>query len=133
MQRDDAPAICACPLFLFFEQMLFCSHSFGADTILDQVDMVSQPVTFINPLNGGAGKGRTLAAIIESLTHGTFFDFAFPAMFRLVDILSPASRAGFLLSELRIANGAGDSTGSQHVRWNFDYYFLFLKRNSCFV
>jgi hypothetical protein len=56
MQGDDASALGACPLFFFFEQMPFRTDSFGANTIVNQADLVLLPVTFVKALDGYAGK-----------------------------------------------------------------------------
>ena len=119
MQRDDSPALDTRPLFFFFEQMLFHPNSFCADAILDQADLIPLPVTFVQPLDGGAGKRRTLKAKSNPLTGGTIPDLALPAMFGLAGILSAATEAGLLLAEMHIADGAGDSARSEHVCWDF--------------
>ena len=123
MQRDDSPALDACPLFFFFEQMLFHPDSFGADAILNQADLIPLPVTFVQPLDGGAGKGRTLETKINPLAGDAIFDLAFPAMFGLAGVLSATTEAGLLFFEMHVADGAGDSAWSEHVRWDFDICF----------
>jgi hypothetical protein len=50
------PQLDARPLLFFFEQMFFHTHSFGADAILDQADLIPLPVAFVQPLDGGTGK-----------------------------------------------------------------------------
>ncbi len=129
MQRDDTPALGTCPLFFFFEQMLLYPHSFGADSILDQADLIPLPVAFVQPLDGRAGKGRTLETKIKSLAGGAIFDLAFPAMFGLAGVQSTTTEAGFLFLEMHIADCAGDSARSQHVCWDFGVCFHFLKHN----
>jgi hypothetical protein len=129
MQGDDSAALGARPLFFFFKQMLFYADSFDMDAILDQADLIPLPVTFVQPLDGRAGKCRTFETKNNSLTGGAVFDFALPAMFGLAGILSAATEAGLLLAERHIADRTGDSAGSQHVRWNCGDYFHFLKRN----
>jgi len=119
VQGDDSLALYACPLFFFFEQMLFHADSFDADAVFDQADLIPLPVAFVEPLDGGTGKRRTLEAKINSLTGNAVFDLTLPAMFGLADILSVAAEAGLLFSQVHIADGAGDSAGSQHVRWDF--------------
>ena len=76
------------PLFFFFVQMLFHPGSFGADAILDQADLIPLPVTFVQSLDGSAGKCRTLETKINPLTGGTVLDLAFPAMFGLAGVPS---------------------------------------------
>jgi hypothetical protein len=123
VQGDDSPALYACPLFFFFEQTLFHADSFDADAIVNQADLIPLPVTPVEPLDGGAGKRWTLEAEIKSAADGTIFDLALPAMFGLAGILSATAEAGLLLAEMHVANRAGDSTGSQHVRWDFGVCF----------
>jgi hypothetical protein len=130
MQRDNASALGAHPLFFFFEQMLFHPDGFDADAILDQTDLIPLPVTFVQPLDDGAGKRRTLEAKINFVAGNAIFDLAFPAMFGLAGVLSATAEAGFLFLEMHITDGAGDSAGSQHVRWYFGVCFHFLKHNS---
>ncbi len=125
MQRDDSPALDARPLFFFFEQMLFHANSFGADTILDQADLIPLPVTFIQPLDGCAGKCRALETKINPLADSTIFDLALPAMFGLAGILSATTETGLLFAKMHIADRAGDSAWSEHVRWDFGVCFHF--------
>jgi hypothetical protein len=106
------------PLFFFFEQMLFHSNSFGANAVLDQADFVFLPVAFVQPLDGGAGKCWAFETKIKSLTGDAIFDLALPAMFGVAGVLSVTAEAGLLFSEMHIANRAGDSAWSEHVRWD---------------
>ena len=122
MQGNDALAVGACPLFFFFEQMSFRADGFDANAIVDQTDLVPLPVTFVEALDGRTGKRRTLEAKINSMTGDTVFYLALSAMFGLAGVLSATTEAGLLLAEMHIADSAGDSTGSQHVRWD-GYYF----------
>ena len=132
MQRDDTPALDARPLLFFFEQMLFHTNSFGADAILDQADLVPLPVAFIQLLDGGAGNRWTFEAKINPLSGDAIFDLALSAMLGLTGILSATAEAGLLLAEMHIADGAGDSARSQHVRWDFGVCFHFSNITFCY-
>jgi hypothetical protein len=110
--------------------MLFQADSFGADAILDQADLIPLPVAFVQPLDGCAGKCRTLETKITPLAGDAVFDLAFPAMFGLAGVLSAATETGLLFAKMHIADGAGDSAWSEHVCWDFGVCFHFLKHNS---
>ena len=103
--------------------MLFQPDSFSADAILNQADLIPLPVTFVQPLDGGAGKRGTLETQINPLAGGTVLDLALPAMFGLAGILSATAEAGILFLKMHIADRAGDSAWSQHVRWGFSEHF----------
>lgn len=115
MQRDDSPTLGACPLCVFFEQMLFHANSFGANAVLDQTNLIPLPVALIEPLDDGAGELWTLETKIDLLSRDTIFDLALPTMIGLASSLSATTEAGLLLAEMYVADGAGDSAWSQHV------------------
>jgi len=77
------------------------------------------PVTFVEPFDGGAGKRRTLEAKSNSLAGNAIFDLTLPAMLGLAGILSATAETGLLLAEMHVADRAGDSAWSEHVRWDF--------------
>lgn len=103
--------------------MLNCADSLDSESILDQTDLISLLVTFVQPLDDGAGKGWALEAKINPLTGGTVFDLALPAMFGLAGILSATAKAGLLLAEIYVANHTGDSAWGQHCCGDFCEHF----------
>jgi hypothetical protein len=123
MQGDDASTVRTGPLLFFFAQTLLFTNCFDTHTILDQADLVSLPVAFVEALDGRTGKGRAPEAEIESVTNCTVFDPALPAMFGLACILPAAAQACFLLSQMHITDRAGDSAGCQHARGDFGVHF----------
>jgi len=76
VQGDNPAAIGARPFFFFLAQMLFQPRRFGAESVLDQADVVSQSVAFINLFDKGAGKRFALETEGNSPTLGAGFDFA---------------------------------------------------------
>jgi len=94
--------------------MLFCPGGFDANGIVDQADLVSLSIAFVEALDGHAGKGEALEAKIKPLAGYTVFYFAFPAMFRLAGILPAASRTGLLFFQMHITDGAVHPAGRQH-------------------
>jgi hypothetical protein len=75
VQGDDPATFGASPLFFFLAQVLFHPYRFGADSVLDQADVVSQPVAFINLFDKGAGKRFALETEGNSPAFGAGFDF----------------------------------------------------------
>ena len=94
--------------------MLLCAHCFDTNRIVNQADLVSLPIAFVEPLDDCAGKGGTLEAKINPLIGGTVFYFAFSAMFRLAGILPAASQARLFFFQMHIADRTGDPAGCQH-------------------
>jgi hypothetical protein len=95
--------------------MLFSADGFDADAILDQADPVPLPVAFIEALDRGAGKRRTLKAKINFIAGSAVFYLALPAMFRFAGILSAAAETGLFFLEMNVADGAGHPAWSEHV------------------
>ncbi len=104
------------PLLFFFTKMLSGSNSFDTHGIVNQADQISLPITFIEPLDGRAGKSRALKTKIKPLTDCTVFDLAFPAMVRFAGILAAAPQAGFLFFQMHITDRTGNPAGRQHGR-----------------
>ena len=103
--------------------MLIHTNSFHTQGILDQADLVSLPVAFVEALDGRTGKGRAPEAEIESVTNCTVFDPALPAMFGLACILPAAAQTWLLLSQMHITDRAGDSAGRQQGRGDLGIHF----------
>jgi hypothetical protein len=123
MQGDDASAMRAGPLLLFFEEMLSCPNGLDTDGTFDQADLVSLPVTFIQALDGCTGKCRTLEAEINPFVVCTVFYFTFPAMLRLAGILPAAAQTRLLFFQMYITDGtvhpAGRQQGCGYIHMNF--------------
>lgn len=94
--------------------MLLCPSGFDANGIVDQADLVSLSIAFVEALDDRAGKGGTLEAKIEPLIDCTVFYFTFPAMFRLAGILPAAPQTGLLFFQMHITDGAVHPAGRQH-------------------
>lgn len=123
MQREDASATRAGPLLLFFEEMLSCPNGPDTDGIVDQADLISLSIAFVQTLNRRAGKGGALEAKINPLVGCTVFDFTFPAMFRFTGVLPAASQAWPFCSQMGIADCAIHPAGRQHAYRYFSVYF----------
>jgi hypothetical protein len=94
--------------------MLLCANGFDPNSIVDQADLIPLPIAFIEALDDGTGKGGALEAKIKSLTGRAIFYFAFPAMFRLADILPMTPQARLFCSQMCIADRAVHPAGRQH-------------------
>jgi hypothetical protein len=103
--------------------MLLCPSGLDANGIVDQADLVSLSIAFVEALDDRAGKCGTLEAKIEPLIDCTIFYFTFPAMFRLAGIRPAASRARFLFLQMHITDGAVHPAGRQHCEGYIDMSF----------
>jgi hypothetical protein len=56
MQANYSSALCASPFLIFFQQKPGYADGFDPHTVFDQADSISQPVPFVDMLDGGAGK-----------------------------------------------------------------------------
>jgi len=116
MQGYDASTVRTGPLLFFFKKMLPCTNSFNTNAIVDQTDLVSLPVAFIEPPDVRAGKSGAFEAEIKSPCTCTIFELAFPAMFRFGFLQTATALAGLFLFQIYITNRARDSTRRQHGR-----------------
>jgi hypothetical protein len=82
MQRDDTSASKANPFLFFCAQILLCAKRFAPDGILNQADLVAQPVTFVHALENCTRKGQTIRAEIKAFCLGAILERAFSTMFR---------------------------------------------------
>ncbi len=116
MQRNDPAAIWASPFFFFFPQVFFHPHSLCADSILDQADVVTLPVAFVDFFDENAGEILAAEAKLHPATLGTGFDFAPPAVGGLLRRIGVAACARILFADVGIAGGTSQPAGSQHGR-----------------
>jgi hypothetical protein len=56
MQANYSSALCASPFLIFFQQKPGYADGFDPHTVFDQADSISQPVPFVDMLDGDAGK-----------------------------------------------------------------------------
>jgi len=94
--------------------MLFYADSFDANGIVDQTDLISLPITFVEALDGSTGKRRALEAKINTIAGRAVFNFAFPAMFRFTGILSAAPQTRLFLSQMQMTDCTCHPTWRQH-------------------
>ena len=126
MQGNDAATLGTSPFQLFFARVSICADGFDSEPILDKTDLISLPVTFVETFNGRAGKRPTLKTIMDTMFGSAVFYLTFPTMFRLAIVLGKTSGAGFLHSEMHIANSTGDATRRQHVSLNRLHFHLLI-------
>ena len=117
MQGNNAATVCACPFLFFFKQESFCANRFDSKSVLDQTDLISQPVPFVNVLDAGAGKRFTFRTKINPAAESAIPNLTFHAIGRLAVFLPPASRASPLFPEMRITGRAIQPTRRQHLDW----------------
>ena len=115
MQGDDTSALTTCPFFPFFQQMLFRPDCLDSETVFDQADLISLPVTLVESFDGRTGKGWTFEAKINATAGSTISYVAFPAMVRLALLLSSASLASLLFLQMHITYRAIHPARSQQV------------------
>jgi hypothetical protein len=57
VQGDGSSTLCACPFLFFFQKILFSTDSLHPGGVLDQTDLISLSITFIQPFDDSTGKG----------------------------------------------------------------------------
>ena len=98
MQRNHPAALGARPSCFFRCQKRLFANGLEPVGIINQADVVSLLITFVQPFDFGAGEGITIAAKNNLMAGRAVLDVTLAAVFRFTGILSPASLAGLLFA-----------------------------------
>jgi hypothetical protein len=115
MQGNNPSTLCTGPFLFFFQEILFCAHGLYTNGVLDQTDLISLPIAFIQPLDDTTGKGCAFKAEVNAAAGSTVSNVALPAMVRLASFLPSAALTSLLFLEMHIANHAIHPTWRQQA------------------
>jgi hypothetical protein len=102
---------------------LYCADGFYSISILNQADLISLPITFIEAFEHQTWKRWAIEAKTNVVLENTIFEFTLPAMFRFGNILSIATEARFFGFQMDIADSAIYPTRGQHGCRDFFGHF----------
>lgn len=133
MEGNDTATMSTCPFFFFLQQMFRHADGFHAIGILDQTDLISLSITFIQPFDDRARVVGAFETVIDFMIGCADFYFADPAMLGFVLILLLATRAGIFGLQMHVADGAGNAAGRQHIRLNRLHFHLLIPLDYAFT